>query len=251
YYTNSEGGRCLTPLWHRGRVILERGASFCAINATGGYKAQIAIAVLLGQALGVPVYYKHERFNEIIAFPPMPVALDFSLWMSKSGLFFLLDRGTVREDDVAEDWDERLEALVERVEIDGVNYLELNPTGQIFHETFQGRYRSDRDRVLPPPALEKRRPHLTDHDWGNSRESILSFLSAVTERPYVNHCRTHYWNPDLPSPNYFRLKGEEIEGIFSNGTWTVKIIVETTAVTPGQREACVADLNNWLARESY
>ncbi|SHJ85059.1 putative CRISPR-associated protein [Desulfofundulus thermosubterraneus] len=228
------------------RVILERGTDYCAINATGGYKAQIAIAVLLGQALGVPVFYKHEKFNEIIAFPPMPVALDLSLWMRNSGLFFLLDRETVCEKDVAEHWDERLEALVERVEIDGSNYLELSPIGQIFHETFRGRYWSDRDRVLPPPALEKRKPHLGDHDWGNAREPILAFMNAVNKIPYVRHCRTHYWNPDLPSPNIFRLKGEEIEGVFSNGTWTVKIKVETTAVTPGQREACVADLNNWL-----
>ena len=51
-------------------VIRDYGAANCAINATGGYKAQIAIAVLMGQALGVPVYYKHERFDEIIAFPP-------------------------------------------------------------------------------------------------------------------------------------------------------------------------------------
>ena len=58
------------------KVIRDYGAASCAINATGGYKAQIAIAVLMGQALGVPVYYKHELFDEIIAFPPMPVAFD-------------------------------------------------------------------------------------------------------------------------------------------------------------------------------
>ena len=61
----------------------------CAINATGGYKAQIAIAVLMGQALDIPVYYKHERFNAIIPFPPMPVALDFSLWERASSLSML------------------------------------------------------------------------------------------------------------------------------------------------------------------
>ncbi|MFM6355576.1 MAG: putative CRISPR-associated protein, partial [Planktothrix sp.] len=62
------------------QIVREQTPRYCAINATGGYKAQIAIAVLMGQALGVPVYYKHERFSEIIAFPPMPIGLDFSLW---------------------------------------------------------------------------------------------------------------------------------------------------------------------------
>ena len=45
-------------------------AENCAINATGGFKAQIVVAVLVGQKLNVPVYYKHERFDEIISFPP-------------------------------------------------------------------------------------------------------------------------------------------------------------------------------------
>jgi putative CRISPR-associated protein (TIGR02619 family) len=57
------------------KIIRDHGADSCAINATGGYKAQFAIAVLIGQALGAPVYYKHERFDEIIAFPSMPLSL--------------------------------------------------------------------------------------------------------------------------------------------------------------------------------
>jgi hypothetical protein len=47
----------------------------------------------------------------------------------------------------------------------------------------------------------------------------------------------------------FRLRGEDIEGVFSNGSWTVKIIVETSATTTGQREACIADLNHRIGLE--
>src|SRR5439155_17166523 len=93
-------------------VIRQRSAVACAINATGGYKAQIAIAVLLGQALGVPVYYKHELFTEIIAFPPMPVALDFEVWLRASGMLFDLERSTtpVPAGRYADDWDEKCES---------------------------------------------------------------------------------------------------------------------------------------------
>jgi len=59
------------------------------IDATGGYKAQIAIAVMFGQALGIDVMYKHEKFTAIIDFPPMPIALDFSLFDRFSDLFLL------------------------------------------------------------------------------------------------------------------------------------------------------------------
>lgn len=236
------------------RIIRERGAPYCAINATGGYKAQIAIGVLMGQALGVAVYYKHELFSEIIAFPPMPIGLDHTLWMRHSGLLSALDRhGVLREADLdLEDWDERLETLVERVAIDGDTHLEISPTGQIFYETFQGRFESDRDQFLPPaiPVARKAKPTLNDHSWGNARGPIVDFMQRlIDECPYVRGCRTHYWNPNLSRACLFRLKGEEIEGVFSNGSWTVKIIVETSATTVGQREACVADLNqhtgNW------
>ena len=236
------------------RIIRERSAPYCAINATGGYKAQIAIGVLMGQALGVPVYYKHELFSEIIVFPPMPISLDHTLWMRHSGLLAALDRHDVlREADLdLEGWDERLETLVERVTIDGDTYLEISPTGQIFHETFQGRFESDRDQFLPPaiPVARKAKPTLNDHSWGNARGIIVDFMQRlIDECPYVLGCRTHYWNPNLSRACLFRLKGEDIEGVFSDGSWTVKIIVETSATTVGQREACIADLNhrigNW------
>ena len=129
-------------------------APACAINATGGYKAKIAIAVLLGQALGVPVYYKHERFREIIAFPPMPVALDFQVWLRFSGWLNALEKDFVPHPAIEEDgWDEHYESLVD-AELDeaGRVVLSLSATGQIFHETFRDRFHTDRDRVLPTPA---------------------------------------------------------------------------------------------------
>lgn len=238
-------------------IVRNQDPRFCAINATGGYKAQIAIGVLMGQALGVPVYYKHEFFSEIIAFPPMPISLDFSFWLEKNGLLGALERvensnEMLAWDEVAEDWDERMEALVERVEMDGVVYLELSHTGQIFHDTFKGRFASERDRILPQivPNNEKEQPRLPNHNWGNAQTPILNFLQKIIDEcSYVRACRTDYWNPDLSLSSLFRLKGDKIEGIFSNGTWTVKFIVETSANTSGQRAACVADLNrmaeNW------
>lgn len=75
------------------------GLDACVIDATGGYKAQIAIAVLFGQMTGIPVFYKHERFHEIIDFPPMPVNFDFSLYEAYFDLLYRLCVGN-------EDFDE-------------------------------------------------------------------------------------------------------------------------------------------------
>jgi putative CRISPR-associated protein (TIGR02619 family) len=242
-------------------VIRERSAAACAINATGGYKAQIAIGVLLGQAIGVPVYYKHELFSEIIAFPPMPVALDFEVWMKASGMLFELARDAndfLPTEQFADEWQdpdlaERLEALVEREDVDGVSHLTLSPTGQIFHETFCERFRTTRDQVLPPPLpLGQKKEPILKSDEGHMlahRDEIKRFLVKVTQEvPQVALCVTKYFNPSLPQRNRFRLGSDGIEGVYSDGSFTVKFRVETTAQTPGQHAAVVASLNEWLNR---
>lgn len=231
------------------KVVREYTPAACGINATGGYKAQVAIAVLLGQALSVPVYYMHERFSEIIAFPPMPVSLDFEVWMHGSGLLAALEKAPqLRTAFDPDEWDERYESLVDVTDLDGTEYLELSATGQIFHETFRERFRTQRDQFLPPPAPTKRTPKLGDHGVINRLKGELTrFLSDVTSNvPQVVGCETTYCNPDLPEPTRFRLKGDELQGIYTDGTATVKFRIETTATTPGQRNAVFAALNEWL-----
>ena len=233
------------------KVIRDYGAASCAINATGGYKAQIAIAVLMGQALGVPVYYKHELFDEIIAFPPMPVALDFEAWMRLSGLMLVL-QADLQPADLVEDYPddaETLESLVDRETVDGVDYLELSPTGQIFHETFRERFRTTRDQVLPPPVPtgQKKPPHFEDSGHMHAVRGLKAFLEAVTAGvPQVVRCSTFWSHPDLPRPARFWVGAEGVEGQFSDGKALVKFRVETSATTPGQMAAVAARLNEWL-----
>lgn len=59
------------------RAVREHGPANLVIDATGGYKAQVAIAVAVGQVFQIPVVYRFERFPEIIEIPPLPVALDW------------------------------------------------------------------------------------------------------------------------------------------------------------------------------
>lgn len=236
-----------------GEQVRQTGTDLCAINATGGYKAQIAIAVLMGQALDIPVYYKHEHFNAIIPFPPMPVALDFSLWEQASGMFMVLSQPNACEpwQRFQEDWDERFEPLVNREKIDGEDYLELSATGQIFHETFRSRFQAIEHRRLPNPATEagKEAPRLGQHNYGQARESILRFLGNLTKDvPYIRYCHSTYWNPDLSEATRFRNSAGTVQGIYSNGTWCVKFRVVTTAEDRDLESASVivADLNDRL-----
>jgi putative CRISPR-associated protein (TIGR02619 family) len=57
-------------------VIKVCGAENAKLCATGGFKAEIAFANLIGFLLGVPVYYIHERFREIVELPRVPLSVD-------------------------------------------------------------------------------------------------------------------------------------------------------------------------------
>ena len=49
------------------------------INATGGFKAEMAYANLIGLLFNVPVFYIHEAFRDIIKMPAPPIGWDHSL----------------------------------------------------------------------------------------------------------------------------------------------------------------------------
>jgi putative CRISPR-associated protein (TIGR02619 family) len=238
------------------RIIREYQPAHCALNATGGYKAQIAVAVLMGQALGVPIYYKHELFNEIIAFPPMPVALDFDLWLKLGPVLFALDReGILPASEVYEDLAasrEQLESLVDSITERGRVHLSLSATGQIFHETFRERFRAARSHVLPPPVPpdQKKEPHIED---GHTRDirGIRPFLVDLTrEVPQVARCLTTYSNPDLPRASKFWVGAEGLVGQYGDGTALARFRVETSAQNRDQEAAVAALLNEWLASRS-
>ncbi|BBE31752.1 hypothetical protein OSSY52_18930 [Tepiditoga spiralis] len=61
------------------------------INATGGYKAQIAFALAIGQGMNIPVYYMFERFPTVIQMPPLPLSFDSTLYANYSKIFQLLE----------------------------------------------------------------------------------------------------------------------------------------------------------------
>jgi len=234
------------------RIVRTYGAEQCAINATGGYKAQIAVAVMLGQALSTPVYYLHESFQgEIIAFPPLPVALDFGLWLRHSDVLFSLDREQMLPAAQFEGaFDEKLECLLERENVDAVEVVTLSATGQIFLETFRERFRLSRDKLLPPavPSPDKKPPRC-DHGHLTALPALENFLVRLTrEVPQVRRCETFYHHPSLARQTLFRLGSQGPEGIYSDGRQTVKFRVETSAENSSQLEAMVALLNESLAR---
>ncbi len=145
-----------------GRHLRDYGAGQVAIDATGGYKAQIAIAVLVGQALGAPVFYKHERFDSLIDFPPMPVAFDYALLGEHAGLLAALEAGDTLTGDEIGDVDPRLRVLLTEVREGRDTLYALSPIGQLFMEGYRLRHPKP---VTLPPAPEREMPRFRDDHY--------------------------------------------------------------------------------------
>lgn len=235
-----------------GRVVKTYDSQRILINATGGYKAQISFAGMIGQALEIPVCYMFEKFSEVIQLPPQPISLDLSFWLENVDTFFELDEGVILQEDI-DKYDARFSVLIEKIG-EGEQHLTcLSPTGQLFHETFRHRFARQRTTLLPKEAdlpVERKKIRYEDKNKGKHK-GLDIYLSKILEMPYVKEIYTHYYNPDLLKSNLFRKSSKgipgQIEGWFGNAGALTKFDVITTANTSGEQMACKADLNDRLA----
>jgi len=237
------------------QVVNEEGSETMVINATGGYKAQIAFAGMIGQALEIPVCYLFERFSEVIELPPQPISLDLSFWLENVDQFYDLADNEARENPSQRD--HRFATLVDAIDINGQTVIGLSPVGQLFHETFRHRFKIQRQRILPPASgIAPEEKAIKYEDQNSKKHSGLSYyLGRIRKVPYVNRLYTHYYNPGLPGKNYFRKSatGEvsQIEGGYSDGKALTKFDVVTTAATSAQRDAALADLREQLQTKKW
>ena len=122
------------------RVLAEtlragRASGEVAIAATGGFKAEIAVANLVGALLGSPVYYIYEQFEQLVTLEPIPISLEPQWLREGSGKALLGKLGdgvvTRREIDSLLKTDGRLEILLESEECDGDEIICTNVLGEL------------------------------------------------------------------------------------------------------------------------
>jgi hypothetical protein len=227
-------------------IAQNQGPQYVLINATGGYKAQISFAGLIGQALDIPVCYLFEKFSEVIELPPQPVSLDLSLWLKHAPLFYEMAYDQGQENPADED--PRLASLVDVIDVDGQKVVGLSAMGQLFHESFRFRFQRQRAHLLPRDSSLDPEAKKVIYESGLEPRppGIEKWFEKILDLPYVTGISTFYYNPDLPRANYFKpsSRGEysQIEGGFSDGSATSKFNVMITAVHQSQCDAALADL---------
>ncbi|ONN26434.1 hypothetical protein XJ44_08935 [Thermosipho affectus] len=123
--------------------IIARHSGEVIINATGGYKAQIAFALALGQGLSVPVYYRFERFPEVIELIPLPIDLDDSIYFEAKTLFEELENDIkpLKEvENLYKSLSLKSKVFFDEAMIDGKKYLAISPMGQIYLEIIKNKF---------------------------------------------------------------------------------------------------------------
>lgn len=177
-----------------GKIVRNFGKDNIAIDATGGYKAQIAIAVIIGQALDIPVYYKHERFSEIIDFVPLPITLDYDLLGKYSYIFNDFEKNDIIKDDIDfldEETMEKLQLFFEKIDEDGQNYIALNPVGYLYLESFRLRYPKAVNLVELEDNLREKPSFRDDH----YPTGFMDFVNKVyKENKWIKSCKSLPYN---------------------------------------------------------
>ena len=110
------------------------------INATGGFKAEIAYATAVGLVMRVPIVYIHERFNDLVELPPIPIAWDHSMIANYEEFFEWVDaepRTTIEVEGWIAGFGHESEAIRQMLieTPDGCTYL--SPAGEAFYAAYR------------------------------------------------------------------------------------------------------------------
>ncbi len=182
------------------------------INATGGFKAQISFACLIGQTLGVPVAYAFELFPCCIELPPMPVDFDRELWLTHYDLFlFLSQEACAAAGEFAfADVDPRIRELLDHEDVDGQECFSLSPMLELMHQGFLSRWpikpkEPAASAVAPAERVQLSKAELPHHPPGTERLAAhiaaLPWVEKVRDHtPRMNTQRTHLLNRDAAAP---------------------------------------------------
>ncbi|MBD2384746.1 putative CRISPR-associated protein [Cylindrospermum sp. FACHB-282] len=204
-----------------------------AINATGGYKAQISFAGMIGQALEMPVYYLFEKFSEVIELPPQPVALDLAFWLNNYLLFAQLeDEPTIEELQLEANLEsEYLYSLIDKETLGETNVVSLSAMGVLFNERCRLQFAKQETTILslvPKDETEPSRKAINLRD-DHGKDILQEFSERICYSPYVKKIINSLpFNPKRTNPIRRTTDKGIVEFVL---TWTsagLGICIETT-----------------------
>lgn len=187
------------------KYIDDYGVENCTLNPTGGFKALVPYAVLLGMIRRVSCRYIFEFSSQLIELPPLPVDFARSKLQSLKEALELIERETFLPEKEFNDcltWDERQEYRVlfewegKEVTLSAIGMLMLEVLQQpsdltifISQEAMKGlsklRERADVDPIRYLTRIGKDRVKLNEDLHGNAGEGVSWLKPGNTTDRYL------------------------------------------------------------------
>ena len=231
------------------------------INATGGYKAQIALSLAFGMGVKIPVYYRFETFDGVIKLPPMPLSLDVELWLENKGLLDTLEMNSViNEKDLEREYDYRInfsslpaeiKLLIDREQDSVGHMLSLSPMGEVFVQACRlslGKLDVEASLKDSSVPIENRLKKSSKEAHSNKMISDnQSFIDKLLSIPFIEEVLVRGSSQKFDR-NEFVCKqfGEIIKARYSTRGGTLYMEIRTTARNPYELEKAVEVINRYL-----
>jgi putative CRISPR-associated protein (TIGR02619 family) len=228
-----------------GEELRKWGASSMAVNATGGYKAQIALAVAFGQAAGCPVYYKHEKFDQVIRFPQVPFALDLGLVNDLAEPDAAVPyKDILRALGAGSPQMEAMEPLLEIEAVDAERLAALSALGLVYWEAYLSQ---NPDKMIEPPRTAHRMGcRFPQHHYP---KGFIDYVQKVYEAfpHWITGCHTlPYSGQAALNHGRFLERDRAICGEYVDaGGFGARFEVRTTARNALHRRFVLHQLNHW------
>ena len=224
------------------------GAERIVLNATGGFKAMVALAQALAQAAGIPAYYRFEAARGGLLIPPLPLSFDLPLWLRLSEVLReLREQGLMDREDLdplrnplSESDRERLRMLLEETQLtEGGRrrfLCALSALGDLFLDMGDYHFSRNPKGWLPPDAPTDQKGQecrvSASEPGAEGFENRERVGGRVLPVPYVGRCTLRYYNPDGRNLRRCHVKNpaaRELEVEWGTGQALAKYIVTVPA----------------------
>lgn len=232
--------------------IIKKNLGSVIINATGGYKAQIAFALALGQGLKVPVYYRFERFQKVIELEPLPINLDTSLYFSVKSLFDILEEKNVvlfREvENIYKGLGKEATIFFDIEKINNKKYIAISPMGQIYLEVVRNEfYYLEKEYELL--ERDKEFEFITSNKEGHSLELVNKYgIEELLENfKYTTKARVLRYSESERAKGFkVKIRGDNLVIILTTKKGLIHLELETTARNEMELEIIKIKLEKYL-----
>ncbi len=114
-----------------------RSGNDVVLAATGGFKAEMAYATVASLLYGVEVYYIHERFNDVISLPAIPIFFNPDIWIKHEKNIEEIAQAPKTKEELEEMFGkEDLKYFWALLDVAGEGRYRLSPVGWLIYRVF-------------------------------------------------------------------------------------------------------------------